>query len=219
MDSVEVRKRSPRQRLRQFLLNVHLYGGLLVSPYLIIFGLSSLNFNHHFVDNTEVVASTTKRPVSFHIDTVPSGTDAEIRAKLEARANSLRDSLRLRGWTLPWETRLDDKSGVFETEVVRPGRKYLISVDRDGLATVEERHLGTWKVAMALHGFQGFPGSTFAATWSYYTEFTTWFVLLLGASGIYLWSFRRSDRRAGLWTLAGAAAAVMSWFVFIVVRG
>ena len=34
--------------IRKILLKIHLYGGLLVFPYLIIFGLSSLNFNHHF---------------------------------------------------------------------------------------------------------------------------------------------------------------------------
>ncbi len=34
--------------MRQWILRIHLYGGLLCAPYLIIFGFSSLHFNHHF---------------------------------------------------------------------------------------------------------------------------------------------------------------------------
>ena len=34
--------------MRKWMLNIHLYGGLLCAPYLIIFGFSSLQFNHHF---------------------------------------------------------------------------------------------------------------------------------------------------------------------------
>ncbi len=34
--------------MRTLLLQIHLYAGLLCSSYLVIFGISSLNYNHHF---------------------------------------------------------------------------------------------------------------------------------------------------------------------------
>ncbi len=36
--------------MRSILLKIHLYAGLLCSSYPIIFGVSSLHFNHHFVE-------------------------------------------------------------------------------------------------------------------------------------------------------------------------
>ena len=34
--------------MRDLILKLHMHGGLLCPSYLIIFGLSALNYNHHF---------------------------------------------------------------------------------------------------------------------------------------------------------------------------
>lgn len=33
--------------MRNLILQIHLYGGLICASYLILFGVSSLNYNHH----------------------------------------------------------------------------------------------------------------------------------------------------------------------------
>ena len=37
--------------MRKWLLNIHLYGGLLCSSYLLLYGVSSLYFNHEFTSS------------------------------------------------------------------------------------------------------------------------------------------------------------------------
>jgi hypothetical protein len=48
--------------MRTFLLQIHLYAALLCPSYFVIFGLSSLNFNHHFGQPVEVDHAKLLRP-------------------------------------------------------------------------------------------------------------------------------------------------------------
>ncbi|MDA0336587.1 MAG: hypothetical protein O2782_15605 [bacterium] len=73
--------------MRTLLLQIHLYAGLLCSSYFVIFGLSSLNYNHHF---------------GHAIDGNPTQWQEQLRmpaiAKDRHRALAVRDSLGLAGW-------------------------------------------------------------------------------------------------------------------------
>jgi hypothetical protein len=197
--------------MRNWVLRLHLYLGLLCSGYLILFGVSSLNFNH---------------PVAF---TKPANEKSAWERSLalppvrtednNAESEAVRDALGLAGWTIPWETRRDTTSGDLHFGLARPGKHYTLHVDRSaGMVRVEERREGVWTVLRALHGNTGVPRSRLMRVWGAYTELCTLVVLFAAASGVYLFATRRKDRRAA-WAVLGVAAALSMGFMFYVRYG
>src|SRR6185369_3106920 len=153
--------------MRKWMLNIHLYGGLLCAPYLIIFGFSSLHFNHHFA-----FVTSKSQPLNW---------EAPLRVESvkdnDAFAESVRDSLGLMGWPLPWKTRRD-AAGDLEFDLERPGKSYTIHTElKDHQARVEERRKGFWQVFNSLHALGAVPNSKFVLLWGGYTEVCTGFVL------------------------------------------
>ena len=104
---------------------------------------------------------------------------------------------------------------------MRPGVEYEVDVHLDRrLAVVKEARTSTWQVMGGLHGFHGeMPGSRFVSTWSCYTEFCTLAVLFAGASGVYLWTARRNERRVGIALLGGAAAFSVALMLYLTLHG
>jgi hypothetical protein len=212
--------------LRKLLLNLHIYSGLLCFGYLIVFGVSSLNFNH-------ALAFTRARsePVTWErqiaIDDLPRLTPqmtGEQRVAAKAEANhAVRRALGLFGHQRPWrESWWDERdANHYHASLVRPGVEYEVDVHLDRkLAIVRETRTGAWEVAARLHGFHGnMPGSPLVGTWGWYTEFCTFAVLFAGASGVYLWTARRSERRAGVVLLAGAAAFSVALMLYLTLHG
>jgi hypothetical protein len=189
--------------MRQWILRIHLYLGLLCSSYLILFGISSLNFNHPFAF-TKPSTQTVSWERSVELPP-PSGDTSE-------EANSVREALGLPGWTLPWETRRD-AGGDLQFGMSRPGKHYTIRVLRHaGRVRVEEQRKGYWTVIRELHGLTKVPGSRLAAVWGWYTELCTWVVVFAAVSGVYLFTARRRERRAG-WVVLGLATGVSALFM------
>lgn len=105
--------------MRTILLKIHLYAGLLCSSYLILFGISSLNFNHHFGQSRALKIERQRG-----MQALPSLADDQ------RLAEALRDTLGLAGWTLPWETSRSETADslYFRFAVARPGREYTVRV-------------------------------------------------------------------------------------------
>ena len=105
--------------MRPILLKIHLYAGLLCSSYLIIFGISSLNFNHHFGRPGKI-----KGERQTSLPALPAQEDDQ------RLADALRDTLGLVGWSLPWETHRSETpdSLYFHLAVSRPGKEYRVRV-------------------------------------------------------------------------------------------
>ena len=86
--------------MRRLLLSLHAYLGLLCAPYLLIFGLSSLHFNHHFwpeqTDDPPVLSELRVLP--------PSGRSPG------DQATALLDSLHLMGWVHGWTVKADSQT-------------------------------------------------------------------------------------------------------------
>lgn len=220
--------------MRELLLKLHLYGGLLCSSYLLIFGLSSLNFNHHF---GEPAAQKLERQRLLYA--VPDLQDDN------RLAEALRDTLGLIGWTLPWETYREETedSLLFHFGVSRPGKKYTVHLQspredpalaepsqkippKKGapqpepppthLLKIEETYTGFWSAITGLHGFSGdLPGSKFMKIWGLYTEVCVWVVLFSAASGVYLWTGRRSERLLGLILLGVGSGGALLFMLYL----
>jgi hypothetical protein len=194
--------------MRNWVLRLHLYLGLLCSGYLIVFGVSSLNFNHPFAFTKP---STDKSTWERLLPLPPVRTDDN-----NAESEAVRDALGLAGWTLPWETHRDGGSGDLHFGLARPGKHYTIYVNRaDGSVRVEERREGYWTVMRMMHGNHGVPRSSLMTIWGAYTELCTFVVLFASVSGIYLFASRRKDRRAA-WAVLGTATVLSLGFMFYV---
>ena len=193
--------------MRIWVLRIHLYLGLLCCGYLLVFGVSSLNFNHPFG-----FTEPSKQAVSWEraVALPPASEDNN------AESEAVRDALGLIGWPLPWETHRDSPGGDLHFGLARPGKHYTIHVLRSsGRVRVEERPEGYWTVVRALHGNHGVPGSTLMSAWGMYTEVCTWFVLFAAASGVYLFAARKRERRVGFAILGGALALSLLFMAYV----
>jgi hypothetical protein len=198
----------PDDSMRRLLLKVHLYGGLVTCWYLLIYGWSSLAFNHQWL-----LPASTSDPLSWErqLRVPDSKDDVELAARV-------RDGLGLAGWPLPWAMQRTP-DGVFSFEMSRPGRNYQIRFDpTTSLVRVEERSTGLRSVIKFLHGNAGgVPNLDWLRSWPMYTEVTTWVVLFAVASGVYLW-FKRSNRRRAVLVTVGCGSVLSLLLICYVVK-
>ena len=195
--------------MRRWLLTIHLYGGLLCAPYLIIFGVSALLFNHPFAWVSPVSA-----PLEWQqAISIDPATDNATMAK------SVRDSLGLMGWPVVRQTKRD-ASGDLHFDIERPGKSYTVyTLLGEGKVRVEERRKGFWQVIKSLHGLDQLPNSQFVPWWGVYTEVCIGFMLFAGISGVYLWVVTRRERVIGRITLCAAVLLSSGLMLYVILRG
>ena len=199
-----------KSSVRSLFLKIHIYAGLLCSSYLLIFGLSSLNYNPHFGKPTDDADATSweRRIELTNVD----GND-------RAFSGAISDSLGLIGWTIPWETYRDDDRNL-HFGLNRPGKKYTIhAFFDDGRVRVEERRTGFWSVINSLHALMRLPYSPFMDPWGAYTELCTWVVLFSAGTGVYFWARRRSERLVGWVLLATGSGTSLLFMLYVWWRG
>lgn len=188
-------------------MRIHLYGGLVCFWYLLVFGITTLRFNHPGL-------LPERRGPAIHWEQAVAIPDLPADLKL---GEAVRGNLDLIGWVLPWNLQ-KTPSADLRFELVRPGRNYRITTDRvGGRASVEERKTGLGSAINFMHGStEGIPGTRFLHLWSLYTEVTTWMVVFLVGSGVVLW-WRRSRNRwraamtLGLGLLVSVALMLRVW--------
>jgi hypothetical protein len=203
-------KSGNRSKLRGWILNIHLYGGLLSCWYLLLFGISSLGFNHPGLVS-ESKGAVLRRQVSMEVPQI----DDDLKL-----AEFARDRLGLIGWPLPWNMERDS-TGNLRFEMSRPGKSYQIYLDRAaGVARIEAQSTGYRSILHFLHGStEGIPGSNYMTFWSLYTEFTTWFVLFALFSGIWLWAKRDQGGKTVLAALLISVAVSLAFMAYLTYQG
>lgn len=190
-------------------MRIHLYGGLACFWYLLVFGVTTLRFNHPGL-------LPERHDPATHWEQALVVPDLSDNLKL---GETVRGSLDLIGWVLPWNLQ-KMPSGDLRFELVRPGRNYRVTTDRaGGRVSVEERVTGLGPAINFMHGStEGIPGTGFLRLWSLYTELTTGLVLFLSVSGVVLWWRRSRDRRLAavvvlLGLLVSAALMLRVWIL------
>lgn len=196
--------------IRKLFLKIHLYSGLICFWYLIILGTSSLNFNHHF----SFMARSTETETWQRKVLLPNNVNDDLRL-----SENLRDSLRLIGWPLPWET-WHDSTGVFHFALEQPGKRYVVDYNfQDQTARVQETAKGLWPVFNALHGSGSVPNSAFMQAWKWYTRITVLLVVTSVFAGVYLWYKGNRDKKAGKYTLLVSLAFTLAWMLQMYLMG
>ncbi len=204
--------------LRRVILNVHMYGGLLCFGFLILFGISVLNFNHPF--------AFTKSPVSVTTWTMPMSDPkrADGLDVLESlpirRENNLAILHAMGSFAVPF-TSFDGQwidADTYHAHFVRPGKMYDVDVS-GGTATITQTRGSVWSLIRELHDYAGtsYPESVIASSWRWHTEVGTLFVFAAIMSGVYLWIVGRRQRRIGLLVLVAAGAVSIALMILVTV--
>ena len=193
--------------VRKVLLKIHLYGGLLFFPYLIIFGLSSLHVNHHFGFMEEEQEWEMLPSRHFELQ----ATDDN-----QVLADAVKDSLGLMGWAPFWEQDRDSLS--YDFKIVNFGSEYKVSLDlvKNDLS-ISRRSKGVGHVLHSLH-FLGekIPGGTaLINSWHHYQNLTVFFVLAAAITGIILFLKRKRERTIGLAIASGAFLMSLTYLLYV----
>jgi len=178
--------------------DLHLYTGLFVSPFVLVFAASVLFLNHAKVDTTVATATETLD----HL-TIPAGVEnARGREAVElARA-------------IVEEVGVSGEIGVVRT--IRNERRIVIPVSKPGLETIVEvditarsarvsrRRTSALESTAYLHKSPGPHNADlrgnwlWTRVWRYLADGTVYLLLFVSATGLYLWFAIRAARRTGI---------------------
>jgi hypothetical protein len=190
--------------------DVHLYGGLFISPFVVAFALSVFVLVHP-------AGSTAPASVAHPARRVENlGIPAEVenlsgRARVDA-VRSILEQAHVRGEIGP--IRYVPKQRRLSIPVIVPGRETTIDLDLGTrTATIVERETGIWDALILLHKA---PGQHLAdirgnwlpmRIWGWAADATVYLVLLTSVSGVYLWMMLRPERRPGMAMLIAGAVS------------
>ena len=128
-------------------------------------------------------------------------------------SETLRDSLSLIGWPLPWET-WHDSTGVFHFALEHPGKRYVVDYTFDDqVARVQEIPKGFWGVFNSLHAAGGIPNSTYMHAWMWYVRITVVLVVFSVLLGICIWYDGRRDKKTGWYMLLISLFLSLAWMI------
>lgn len=195
---------------RNLLDKIHVYGGLFITVYLLILGISSLNMQHHFINLRE---GKSKKLWEQKIN-------MPVIENQQNYKQAVKDSLGLYGGTPWWEDYKDD-NGIHHFLISRPGKKYWVEVPANGnVFKIEESHTGLLNVAMVLHGLTGGmrEGPGFVKIWKFFGQIMNIVFFIAICITVYFW-FERSFRTYRGWTIAGGfifSAIIILVFIWLI---
>ncbi len=192
--------------MKNLLQKIHIYGGLLFFPYLLIFGLSTLHINHDFKIFREKQDWTERKMV---IDI------AEIEDNQQL-AESIRDSLGLIGWC-PWWTQNRNESR-FRFSIDHFGSEHRISANLGtGEVIVNRRYKGFLSVLHSMHflGSDVPRANRVINSWQYYQDFTVFYLIIAIITGIYMFLESKKEKKTGIVILSGFFVASLTFMIYL----
>jgi len=199
-----------RQRIYWITRDLHLYAGLFVSPFVLVFAFSVFALVHP--SGRPTFAASAGRTVK-NLDIAADIENASGSTRLAAVREVL-DQCGIRGEI--GFIRHIAKENRFIVPVSVPGRETTVAIDLNArTAEISDRETGVIGSLILLHMS---PGPHLAdirmnwlpmRIWRELADVTVYLVLFLSASGIYLWAVLRAERRAGMVLLAAGAISFM----------
>jgi hypothetical protein len=175
------------QRFAVWTRTLHLYFGLFISPFILVYSISTLFLNHSF----------RVRPSDKEPKVVPITVGADLEG-LDL-VNSVLGQLGLSGEILGQGIIRNGKTTI---RVVRPGAVKIVTIDLEKQeAGVVDRSTGLLGALTFLHfnpGLHKPPNWTITKLWGWLADSVVYLTLFLTASGFYLWLLLRTERKAGL---------------------
>lgn len=206
-------KSSVEKAFDQWTRDLHLYLGLFVSPFVIVFAISVFFLNHAKVDTGMATSITT-----FHDLRIPEAIDAARGRDAVNRARHIVDQVGVTGEI--GFVRYVRKDQRVVIPVSKPGVEAIVDVDIvKRTATVSQRTTGLLESVAYLHKSPGphnadLRGNWFwTRAWRWLTDATVYLVLFISATGLYLWFTLKAERRIG-WASLGAGAVTFFAFLY-----
>ena len=183
---------------------LHLYLGLFLSPFILIFALSAIVIAHAAMPWGGAEAPVQTRVVVF----APPAIEDNL-----AFAREVQRRLGLAG-EIDYVGRRAGSNNIV-IPIRQPGLNHTIRLI-DGTATIETQKTGLWDGLVYLHKKPGphnvamQKNSSPMAVWAVLADATIYLLLFATVSGIYLWLLLRSERKAGLVCLGLGALSFMA---------
>lgn len=180
------------RRFDRWVRLLHLYAGLFLSPFLVVFALSAICLNHPGMSAKPV--EPTRREVAVQ---APEGLKGLDLAKEIMRHTGVQGEVEF----FP----PDAQGPRISVPVGTPSRKITINANlSEKKATISERPTTFSERVNYLHKYPGphlvgFRGNwVFTRIWGVFADGTVYLVLFVTMTGIYIWFIVRSDRMRGL---------------------
>ena len=189
--------------------DLHLYVGLFVSPYVLVFALSVIFLNHTWLPwgGQDAADPETSR-------VAVTGLDLENSLELAKR---IQQQVGVAG-EIDFINRNEEERRV-SFPITAPGERTMVRVDLStGIAELERRETGVWDAMVYLHKMPGphnvsVRGNWFyTRAWGWLADATVYLLLFVTASGVYLWTVVKAERKAGL---AFLGAGMLSFILLV----
>lgn len=190
---------SSSKRVYQWTRKLHLYAGLFISPFLLVYAVSTIYLNH----------SVRPKPVDEQLGTMPLQLEQDLEGM--DLVNSVLDQLELSGEIVG---RGQIRNNQTTIRVARPGMVKVVTVNLEQQqATIMERSNGLLGAINYLHfnpGLHRVPNWGMTKFWGWLADATVYLTLFLTISGIYLWLFIKAEWKIGWIMLGGGVASFVS---------
>ena len=178
--------------------DLHLYTGLFISPFLLLFAISVFFLNHAKVTPGQWADVATVQGIE-----VPAGVNWAQGLEGIAAARTILQQVGVDGEI--GSARLVRQTGHVVIQVSKPGWEAGIDVDVNAhTATLSTRPTSLWETLAYLHKMPGPHNVEIRGNWAptriwrFFADTTVYLVLFITITGIYLWWALRAERRIGL---------------------
>ena len=203
----------------KIIADIHLYAGLFISPFIIVFSLSAVILNHDFIDWQENWRSWT-----FSVD---DNVDETVKFRLPGTnmteieyAKDILKQININGEI----SNIFGDSLEMYIPVTKPG--YRISIKADlisGIAYINSEKVNFWKKLVWLHKMPGPHNANirgnwiFTRFWSSVVDFSVICLFLSSITGTILWYNVKNERNIGLIALLIGFLSIVSLVIGLTV--
>jgi hypothetical protein len=208
------------RRLYPIVRDLHLYFGLFISPFVLVFACSVFFLVHAWLPRMTGAREASTRRTATGLRLPPNLDRLENRQRVDA-VRPVLDDLGVVGEIYSIRHLPRDHRLLITVSV--PGRETIVDLDyRQRVATISPRDTGLAEAAVYLHKSPGphlaqIRGNwAMTQVWRFLADATVYVLLFLSLSGIYLWTALRAERTVGLVLIALGA---MSFFGIVYALG
>jgi hypothetical protein len=203
--------------LYRWIRDLHLYLGLFISPFVLMFALSVFFLNHGKLRP----GGSPSVDIYRHLQ-IPDGFDRVKGRDAVNRAKEILPQVGVAGEIGFLRFVAKDRHLIFP--VSKAGSEAIVDVGLDErAATVTRRRMSFWESVSYLHKMPGPHNVAIRGNWvgtqawRWLADTTIYLLLFISISGLYLWWAIRAERRIGLALLTAGAATFVA-FIYVVIH-
>lgn len=191
-------RRRMKGRFYRLTRDLHLYFGLFISPFVLVFSFSVFFFVHAWIPKFAPETANT-RVVSAPL---PAGLQKLSGRPLVDALKPILENMNVAGEVGFLRHMVQEEKLVIPVSI--PGRATTVTINlTNGEATVVTRETGLADALITLHKSPGQHGPNirmnwfFMKAWLWFADATVYLTLFISVSGLYLWYMLRAERKIG----------------------